>query len=161
LNAVLGQDALREDELEEIFDVWWPKLEAKLAGTPPLDSPVIPPRTIDDMLQEILNLNREQLRRENIRLGHSQVRDERLDQLLPMMEQMAGTVMTAQERSKSLDSVMERLQLVKELAPMFGGDMHLDDMVNILREQSVASRTEIQQLLSESIDQEGAEESEI
>lgn len=160
LNAALGQEALREDELNEIFDVWWPKLEDKLTRTPPLDSPVIPPRTTDDMLQEILNLNREQLRRENIRLDHSQVRDERLAQMLLMFEQMSATIKAAQKRSKVFDAVPGKLPLSKELTPLFGGDVPLDDMLNFMREQALASRIETQQLLSEPINRECIEKSE-
>jgi len=60
LNASLGQNRLSEGALKEQFEVWWPKLEDRLAGV--LSQQVAPnPRRSDrELLEEILDITRRQ-----------------------------------------------------------------------------------------------------
>lgn len=62
LNASLKDAALSEAHVEEAFDVWWPKLEEKLAKLPPDKASAKPTRTEKDLLEEILDLVRTQNR---------------------------------------------------------------------------------------------------
>lgn len=150
LNFALGASALPAGSLEEIFEVWWPKLEAQFATTPALNTPAVPRRSSEDVLDEILSLVREQLRRENLRLEHSQARDARIEQILPLIEQMAGAAKDLQTRGADVTSFAKKMSLPPELASLFPTGMpvgKLDDMVRIMREQSNQSRLETLQLL--------------
>ena len=56
-------------ELDEIFDVWWPRLEKQLSEVPVIENKKIVQRDMGDILEEILGNTREQMRREEIRLA--------------------------------------------------------------------------------------------
>ena len=45
LNQALGKKSLAQEELEEIFDVWWPRLERKLSECPVYDGDKVDRRT--------------------------------------------------------------------------------------------------------------------
>jgi len=49
---------LSEDGLNEAFDVWWPKLEAKLSETPKVEDGQVAKRSQSEMVEEILELVR-------------------------------------------------------------------------------------------------------
>lgn len=85
LNKSLGDKALPDAELQEIYEVWWPKLEEKLRVVPPSPTPH-KAREVHDQLEELLQITREQLRRENLRLEASQSRDQKFDELFQLME---------------------------------------------------------------------------
>ncbi len=71
--ARLGEPFSPEEILEEAFDLWWPKLHEKFSKLPPDAASVTPARTEKDLLEEILELVRSQVRSAN-----------RQDQLLAM-----------------------------------------------------------------------------
>jgi hypothetical protein len=59
INRALEDDALSEKHLDEVFNVWWPKLDAQFAQLPPEAPPVPhPERTDRNILEEILALVR-------------------------------------------------------------------------------------------------------
>jgi TIR domain len=61
LNSALEGSALDEARIDEIFDVWWPKLEEALASIEDQDEEEKPPaRKQADVLAEILDLARSQ-----------------------------------------------------------------------------------------------------
>lgn len=63
LNTALAEQGLSERQLDETFDVWWPKLEKDIAGLPAtVTSP--PRRGTPDMLEELLELARDTNRRQ-------------------------------------------------------------------------------------------------
>jgi uncharacterized protein YegP (UPF0339 family) len=64
LNKALGSGGIPQNTLEESFEVWWPRLASELVKLPPLTEPVPATRTDRDLLDEILENTREQLRRE-------------------------------------------------------------------------------------------------
>lgn len=151
LNSALLSERLADPDLLEIFEVWWPKLEERLALTPASAAAIAKPRTTDDLLEEILSLNREQLRRENLRMEHSQARDQRLDKVFPIFEQMATSAKQMQERGQALSGLLENLPIPPELRQMFTLDMptgRLEDMIGVMREQSRVSKLETEQLLT-------------
>ncbi|MBI2307495.1 MAG: toll/interleukin-1 receptor domain-containing protein [Rhodocyclales bacterium] len=95
INSGLGDRRLEAQQLEEILDVWWPKLEEKLNAIPAASMPTAI-RTTGDQLEELLALSREQLRRENIRIEASNDRDEKLDSLLGFLDKMGASISTFQ-----------------------------------------------------------------
>ena len=58
----LEESSSPEDVLEEAFDLWWPKLEAKFAALPPDAATAVSERTQKEILEEILELVRSQAR---------------------------------------------------------------------------------------------------
>lgn len=55
LNKALGKDAVKEAQVEQAFDLVWPKLEERLANLPSDKSAVRPKRPEDEMIREILD----------------------------------------------------------------------------------------------------------
>lgn len=152
LNSALGSEHLPDSELLEIFEVWWPKLVERITATPEADAPTVKPRTTDDLLEEILSLNREQLRRENLRMEHSQARDKRLEEVIPMFEQMATSAKQMQERGRALAGGLGRLPVPPEFQQLLTtATGNVDDVLGFMREQSQASRIETEQLLTPTV----------
>ncbi len=85
INKNLGDRMLDAQQLNEILDVWWPKLNEKLEAIHPAPSPT-PARATNDQLEELLALARENLRRENIRLEAARERDEKIDSVFDFMD---------------------------------------------------------------------------
>ena len=62
LNGALRENALPESHIDEVFEVWWPKLEAMLRALPADESKAHTHRPDRDLLEEILALVRSQSR---------------------------------------------------------------------------------------------------
>jgi len=74
LNKALGDKALAESSLNETFELWWPKLDARLKAVPPTKMVKQPKRTEREILEEILELVRSQTRPlANLGLGYSKL----------------------------------------------------------------------------------------
>jgi hypothetical protein len=58
INEGLGDGGLAADVLAKVYDKWWPDLEAALANIPAGDPAALPPRPVDEMLEELLALVR-------------------------------------------------------------------------------------------------------
>lgn len=58
INAAVSEDPVPDQDLDEIFEAMWPKLENRLATLPPVEDGVPAKRTIDDMIAEILQIVR-------------------------------------------------------------------------------------------------------
>lgn len=101
INNSLGERRIESQQLEEILDVWWPKLQERIVAIQPAPSPAAV-RTTNDQLEEILMLVREQLRRENIRLEASKERDEKLDSMLGFLDKAGTTIGTLQGQAQRM-----------------------------------------------------------
>lgn len=93
INKGLVERQIDSHQLNQIIDVWWPKLEEKIRILSQPPEPVAA-RSMGDQIEELLTLARENLRRENLRLEASRERDEKLDVMLGFMDQ-AGSAMGA------------------------------------------------------------------
>jgi hypothetical protein len=91
LNQLLGNSALPPQELDASFKVWWPSLAEDVARIPGASSPE-PVRKVEDQLEELLQIGREQLRRENLRLEASRLKDDKIDDMLAMMERATSAL---------------------------------------------------------------------
>ncbi|HLJ90582.1 MAG TPA: TIR domain-containing protein [Candidatus Angelobacter sp.] len=60
LNGWLGDAAMETAQLEETFDLWWPKLEKSISSLPSDGPEKRQERTEREMLEELLNLARKQ-----------------------------------------------------------------------------------------------------
>ena len=58
INKALGPDALKDGQLKEAFNLWWPKLEEEVAGIPPFATKSAKKRPERDILEEILKVVR-------------------------------------------------------------------------------------------------------
>lgn len=105
INRGLGDRRLDAQYLDEILDVWWPKLEEKLSAIPAPTKPVAA-RAVEDQLEEILQLTRENLRRENLRLEASMERDEKLDSLLGFMDEAGKVMGVMQSQAQKFQSTL-------------------------------------------------------
>ena len=91
INKGLNEKSIDPRQLDEILDVWWPQLDQILKSLP-LPHIKTQERSTNDLLEEILLLTRENLRRENIRLEASMERDEKLDIFTDVLEKVASTI---------------------------------------------------------------------
>jgi len=164
LNSALGQDALDARDLTESFDVWWPKLAQKLEQVPPHgQSEHIVKRSTEDILEEILNNTREQLRRENVRLEHSAERDKQMDNFLPLFE---NSIRQFEEQSKDksqhLLSMLQKIgvaappqDLLRVIQPAPGSSMKLGDLIEVIKSLSESAKNQSSLILQEPGAQEG------
>jgi len=58
INSAVSEDPAPNEDLDEIFDAMWPKLENRLATLPLVKETVSAKRTVDDMVAEILQIVR-------------------------------------------------------------------------------------------------------
>lgn len=65
LNRALGGDKLRDVELNEAFDKWWPDFETEINAIKPAEEQPPTPRTSEEQLQEVLALLRTMDRKRN------------------------------------------------------------------------------------------------
>lgn len=62
INQALDDAALPKEKLDEAFEIWWPKFEKSLENIPHIESKKEPHRSDREILEEILELVREQTR---------------------------------------------------------------------------------------------------
>lgn len=62
INQALEDEALPKEKLNEAFEVWWPKFEKSLENIPYIETKQEPQRSDREILEEILELVREQTR---------------------------------------------------------------------------------------------------
>ena len=145
LNAAQSLKRLSPLELEEIFEMWWSKLQSKIQETPVVNTENVVRRTTDELLEEILSLSREQLRRENLRLEHSQARDDRLDVVLPFFDELAGAAKQMRLNGHNLFGQKE-LSLVPGITVNWA-----EKMFSSVREQSDAGKRQTQAFLGKTL----------
>ena len=122
INESVGiERAINSSALDEIIDVWWPKLEEQLRGIPEEFAPP-PARGVSDQLEELLVLSREQLRRENLRLEASKERDEKAEKLIQLMEHAGRAMHSVDSNAKLMQGVLGKLSSV-------AGDMVDDNLI--------------------------------
>jgi len=92
LNRSLASAQLPLNDLDETFDVWWPRFEAKLKDVPSADEDRTPKRTDEELLEEIVSNTREQLRRENLRVEQLQSDTERFNRVLEILDHMGRSL---------------------------------------------------------------------
>ena len=136
LNKALGDSRIVESELDEIFDVWWPKLEENLSKAPSVDTEVIVKRPNETILEEILSNSREQMRREEIRLNAFQNKDQKIDTLMQMLE---GWVNTLNKSTFTIGNVSEKFSnLIKERGEFSKNDIDIPaDMTKAIKESGL------------------------
>lgn len=152
LNRALGDSQLPTKDLEEIFDVWWPKLASRLEAAPPTQGEKIEKRDVEDFLEEILTNTREQLRRENLRLEHQRTRDAKLDDVLGHMAQFASIAEQIRERGRKVENLMESMPIPPEIKQLLMGSKmpipQMQDMLKTMKELSDQSRAATEEILT-------------
>lgn len=103
INKGLGERQIDFHQLDQIIDVWWPKLEEKLKALSPVPEPAAA-RSMGDQIEELLTLARENLRRENLRLEASRERDEKLDVMLGFLDKAGKAMGTLQNQAHRMQA---------------------------------------------------------
>jgi len=116
VNDSLDDKKINESDLLEIFDVWWPKLEDQLNS---IGGHVehIPKRETSEMLEELIDIAREQRRNSEEQLL---VRENKKNDLKKMFDSMQKMTVEMEERSK--DSVNLEKQKLAYLANIGKGE---------------------------------------
>lgn len=124
INDALGTNGLKKDKLDETYSVWWPQLERKLAECPPYDGKKVPKRSHEDILNEIVNNTREQLRREEVRVTRGVEMDSKLRDLLGLFNTMIGQM----QNSENFDQIqLNPTNTMTEVANNFNKLQQIDD----------------------------------
>lgn len=119
LNKLIPERTLPDAELDAIFEVWWPSLDKALREIPEAPTPQ-PARATEDQLEELLQLAREQLRRENLRLEASALKDEKIDDIITLMERSTSALNPVKQSINSLQSNF--MSALKEFQLGIGND---------------------------------------
>jgi hypothetical protein len=152
-NKALGDSQIPAIELDEIFDVWWPKLEGQLQNLPSVESKVVQQRTTGEILEEILSNTRENLRREEMRLLSSQRQETAVEALINKIEHtFAGFERFTKDIQNMGESLLGKqgpdgersLEMVSRL-----GSPELKDLLQGLKIFSEEQRSSTQRLLNE------------
>lgn len=120
INSALGNAGLSEYELDEVFDVWWNKLEEKLLITPPFEKE-ISSRSDKEILEEILDNTREQLRKEDIRLKSIQVEEDgTIKSFSEFKEQMSGFTkllsnLNSSNSPNGLEEILKKSNIISKM----------------------------------------------
>lgn len=115
LNQALNDNRLRDEDLGEILEVWWPKLSARVREMPSTSEAMPHKRTVENILEEIVENTREQLRRENIRLeGHGE-RDAKLNEVTEMMNSFMSVFPQETERVKVIGKLLAKSQNLEDM----------------------------------------------
>ena len=131
LNNASEDAILPQKDLEETFEVWWPKLQEKLDATPGADTSKIEKRTADEILDEILSNTREQLRRENLRLEHTKAREFQFDnKFLPLMEAITAKAEQMKTPAAFLTD-LAKMDFAARVNPASGSDPNAVDLVHV------------------------------
>jgi hypothetical protein len=113
INLATDKDVIPTGDLEEIFSVWWPKLENQLNEILSIQTVIPPKRSIEDLLSEILENTREQLRREELRIERSKMIDQEIGEILPTMRE--GLTVDSPKISQILAKLSEMNPLISQL----------------------------------------------
>lgn len=167
INKSLGDQMIDLQQLEEILDVWWPKLEEKLKAIPSASTPTAA-RSTNDQLEELLLLGREQMRRENIRLEASKDRDAQVDAMIGYMNNAQATMSVLRNSMqqvipKGLLVEKSPLNIKKHLADsahiisesMTSGDLSasaIEQMSNLMQEMQEREKTRREDMLNPPIE---------
>lgn len=130
---------LAREDLDESFSVWWPKLEKQLKETPSVDSGAVPKRETGEILEEILDNTREQLRRENLRLEQLRASTSQLADTFPVLERMDFAMQSVKERNEKLltqgplkDAIEKVMAIPPEEIAKLGAPPNLPTMSDML-----------------------------
>lgn len=100
INRKLTENQIDSQDLEEIIEVWWDKLASQLENLPkPNTKPAS--RTTDDKLEELLELSRENLRRENVRLESLKNKQDEVFKLVNYLEHNKSVMAALKEKMAS------------------------------------------------------------
>lgn len=156
---------IKNEEIPEIFSVWWPLLEKKIKEIPAFDDTVIPQRTNDDILDELLTNTRELLRRDNIDLevslknsGKMKEEFSRMKEALNIFSELKLDVTELkekkeEEKSKQIKLIFEKIKeagLFEAFESMLDG---FDDVEHIMRKLHGETHIEIEEVNEEKIEE--------
>jgi hypothetical protein len=140
LNNAVQEKRLNEIQLKEVFDVWWHKLEEKMMGVPEFVGEKIVARTNEEILNEILENTREQLRKENLRLNSVFHKEDKMGDVMRSLQSELKNVVGSNRNNLSellLGANDNSYQVnINPNALSFDGlDKPFSEMIKIMEEQ--------------------------
>ncbi|MDQ8192656.1 toll/interleukin-1 receptor domain-containing protein [Roseibacillus persicicus] len=159
LNSALKEHSIGASEMDEIFDVWWPKLEGALAECPEVPGPK-KVRSTDEILAEILENSREQLRREDLRVERSRGIDDKIGGLFEQMETHSNSMKGLGEEAKTLKKLFASRGADLSVFPDFD-EQNMTKMLSGMRELQGINQDFTERLLSPPPQQGGTDEEEL
>ena len=97
INLAIGDHPVTESNLDELFDAMWPKLEEKLRAMPAPEENVVAKRDVDEMIAEILEINRAEANRKK-KSDSLDAFIPLFDELLPILPQIQDALRTAKNQ---------------------------------------------------------------
>jgi uncharacterized small protein (DUF1192 family) len=95
--VAIGDHPVPESSLDEIFDAMWPKLEEKLKKMPEAEEDVVAKRSVDEMITEILEINRAEANRKR-KVDGLDAFIPLFDELVPILPQIREALRTAKNQ---------------------------------------------------------------
>ncbi len=165
LNAALRDNALSDTHIDEVFEVWWPKLESQLRDLPGDDSKARPHRSERDLLEEILALVRNQNRSRLLMPHHllaasigdgtvttledgnlAGVREEIDKGFQARGEKVIGVVLAfGRGGAAAFDHYIVRTDKGEEYSLQVPATAHIDEAISIIRSQIQTTAPNIEQ----------------
>ena len=105
INKALGEKGLEESELKEVFEVWWYKLEDSLNNVPEYTGEKQKVRPQSEILEEILENTREQLRKEDIRLNNMMEKEDSMIEVVNAFKEQL--VLSSQQKNPFIEMLKE------------------------------------------------------
>jgi hypothetical protein len=99
INAAIGGNPVPEANLNEIFDAMWPKLDEKLSTMPDAEEHVDAMRSTEDMIAEILEINRAEANRRR--------KTDSLDAFIPLFDELVPVLPQIQEALRAVKRQMQ------------------------------------------------------
>jgi hypothetical protein len=127
INKRLGDKMLREAQIKETFELWWPKLEATIKGIEPIKKEKEPQRSDRDILEEVLSILR-RIDRHSAAPDDGETQPITIEDILRTLEPMEGSVLRrylgiGQERSSISEISLELAMSKKKVQEVVGRAM--------------------------------------
>lgn len=139
LNRALKEDHLSSEHITEILEVWWPRLDGRLKDMPIVSEAKPPKRAQEDMLEELVENTREQLRRDKVRFESNLALQPSVTEL---KDWLRSTVTDSEKRRKRDLGLLQKGLTMEQLLVTTDGQANADipnQLMKLLDDLSKAS----------------------
>lgn len=136
INKNNSTQPLDENEIHEIFEVWWDKLQNQLDAIPQVKVENITKRSADDILDEIVANTREILRRDTIDIEGSIKRSSEMKEMLEKVRNLSKIKIDIDKIKEDKEKGKEELVSIINQYNQLGFDSILGNMMNRLIDET-------------------------
>jgi hypothetical protein len=147
LNRALGEGAMPDTHIEEVFDVWWPKLAAQVKALPEDGRAERPKRTEREMLEELVDWARGSNAHLELALKTATQRESELTARVAMLKEQIQSELSNQRsfylkdlQGLKAEAEKERQTLLHTLTPPPAPPTGLDPLQNALAARVAAAK---------------------